>query len=196
MKIFLWEGKCILFEDYEWKDFSQESYGFSVSKFLSVLPWTSFLGPGSTAANNGYMSVPTNSYNNNSQNGSDVRLNSSTPSMTDSRQGSTFSIVFFQNRPIFSRSKIDFQKNDILIIDRFFEIFCRILKGKNFHRLWNGQLWFCFLLLIYWIIWIDSQLLVYYQPFNKSSILDRQKQRYFKQFFWSATWLYHQLLDI
>ena len=120
LKIFLWEGKWILFEDYEWKDFSQESYGFSVSKFLSVLPWTSFLGPGSTAANNGYMSVPTNSYNNNSQNGSDVRLISSTPSMTDSRQGSTFSIVFFQNRPIFSRSKIDFQKNDILIIDRFF----------------------------------------------------------------------------
>ena len=50
---------------------------------------TVFLGPGSTAANNGYMSVPTNSYNNNSQNGSDVRLISSTPSMTDSRQGST-----------------------------------------------------------------------------------------------------------
>jgi fucose permease len=32
------------------------------------------------------MSVPTNSYNNNSQNGSDVRLISSTPSMTDSRK--------------------------------------------------------------------------------------------------------------
>lgn len=43
-------------------------------------------GPGSTAANNGYMSVPTNSYNNNSQNGSDVRLISSTASMTDSRK--------------------------------------------------------------------------------------------------------------
>ena len=172
---------------------------------MSVLPWTSFLGPGSTAANNGYMSVPTNSYNNNSQNGSDVRLISSTPSMTDSRQGSTFWIDrkfifkidrFFRDRKsIFKKSTIS-RKNDILIIDRFFEIFCRILKGKNFHRLWNGQHWFCYLLLIYWIIWIDSQLLVYYLPFNKSLILDRQKQRYFKQFFWSATWLYHQLLDI
>ena len=119
LKIFLWEGKCILFEDYEWKDFSQESYGFSVGKFLSVLPWTSFLGPGSTAANNGYMSVPTNSYNNNSQNGSDVRLISSTPSMTDSRQGSTFSIDFFQNRLIFSRSI--FKKSTISRKKRHFD---------------------------------------------------------------------------
>lgn len=113
LKIFLWEGKCILFEDYEWKDFSQESYGFSVSKFLSVLPWTSFLGPGSTAANNGYMSVPTNSYNNNSQNGSDVRLISSTPSMTDSRQGSTYFKIdrFFPDRKsIFKKSTISRKK--------------------------------------------------------------------------------------
>ena len=115
LKIFLWEGKCILFGDQEWKDFSQESYGFSVSKFLSVLPWTSFLGPGSTAANNGYMSVPTNSYNNNSQNGSDVRLISSTPSMTDSRQGSTFWIDrYFSKWTDFFEIENRFSKIDYL----------------------------------------------------------------------------------
>jgi len=141
LKIFLWEGKCILFEDYEWKDFSQESYGFSVSKFLSELSWTSFLGPGSTAANNGYMSVPTNSYNNNSQNGSDVRLISSTPSMTDSRQGSTYWIDrkfifkidrFFPDRNRFSKNRLFHEKNDILIIDRFFWNFLSNPKRKKF----------------------------------------------------------------
>ena len=44
------------------------------------------------------MSVPTNSYNNNSQNGSDVRLISSTASMTDSRQDSTFLRIDFDQK--------------------------------------------------------------------------------------------------
>ena len=63
------------------------------------------------------MSVPTNSYNNNSQNGSDVRLISSTPSMTDSRQGSTFWI----------------DQKFIFKIDRFFRDRKSIFKNRLFH---------------------------------------------------------------
>ena len=91
------------------------------------MPEQIFLGPGSTAANNGYMSVPTNSYNNNSQNGSDVRLISSTPSMTDSRQGSAFS------NSIENRFSKNLEFHETFSIDLV--IFCRIRKGKNFHRL-------------------------------------------------------------
>ena len=77
------------------------------------------------------MSVPTNSYNNNSQNGSDVRLISSTASMTDSRQDSTI-------------LQIDFDQKYYIDFPIDFEFFVESYKEKIFTVCQMGDIDFTF----------------------------------------------------